>query len=402
MVLSIIILKSILVITFLITTTEMCSLTEITNSGTSITNCEKKALNKVLWSTSGAFIEEMVLHDNINLEVLDMNFSRFSSLKYLTLNNNNIKMVNVDFLFENKQLVKLKIQEPSLILNNSVFMSNESDLMYLHLEIFKITEKSFNSLPKNIMEIVIDNTFITDTKSLSMTHKYPQLKFLTLNNCSLEDIVLDPSGNTLTHLAVVHNRLEANIHHLGRLVTLLDLNLSFNRIFHVTEMDFRNMPAIIHLNLSNNRIILIEKNSFQKNKNLEVLDLSNNNLHTIDLNIRVVSSLEIAWTGNNLCRHLRNSEYGISIETNNQTDEPFNLKNSIICNQSKSIWPVTLVSVIISLVFTIIGIHYGIQKCRSVQVICENDSFKMREHPTHNYYHGLATQPSSVEEDLET
>lgn len=401
MVLSIIILKSIFVITFLITITEMCSHSGSTNLGTSITNCEKVALNKALQSTPDAFVEEMVLHDNINLEILDMNFSRFSSLKYLTLKNNNIKMVNEDFLFGNKKIIKLEIQEPFLILNNSIVMSNESDMMYLHLEIFKITEESFNSFPKSIMEIVIDNTYITNTKSLSMTPKYPQLKFLTLNNCSLEEIVLDPCGNTLTHLAVVHNRLEANIHHLGRLVTLLDLNLSFNRIFHVTEMDFRNMPAIIHLNLSNNRIILIEKKSFLKNKNLEVLDLTKNNLHTIDLNIRTISSLEIAWAGNYLCRHLRNSEYGILIETNNQTDEPFNLNNSIICSQRRSFWPVTIVSVIICLVFSIIGIHYGIQKCRKVQVICEHDSFKMREHPTYNY-HGLAFQPSSVEEDLET
>lgn len=264
--------------------------------------------------------------------------SPLMNLSWLTLDNNNIHRVSSDDIYNfpaleflnldfnkivefpseiNETSSSYRIKELRLSYNyisrvNSKFLKNLVELQSVDLSynrMYNISERSFASLRNlvylslagNLLELVGDGAF----------RDLPRLEALDLQ----ENRLLEFSTRYFENVAneqidfavnVSHNRISALIGGPAVNISILDLSynyietlpksffdslgasirqilLSHNRLTHIDNYSFGNLPKLQILSLNYNNISLVKRRTFSELSSLQILDLSHNKMAQLSI-----------------------------------------------------------------------------------------------------------------------
>ena len=241
-------------------------------------------------------------HKNLKSEDLNI-FSgiKFSFIKELSLQNNNINMIDVLDYFDmpNVRWINLSYNKIEFVSNLKNIYSKMPKLEKLNLKSNYI--KNIDVLNEvefpNIKEINIQNNdqidFQTDmAKNIikkynnvliyQLTEEEKQNDLIYLfnerydNEYTLEDVKINLTGKNLGNDGL---KIFSDIH----FSLLLEVNLSYNNIKTFNDLETANFPQLEVINISNNDIKDISTLQNLKFSYLRVLDLSNNKITNINI-----------------------------------------------------------------------------------------------------------------------
>ena len=106
----------------------------------------------------------------------------------------------------------------------------------------------------------------------------------------LKEIPQDIPFNVV-YIDLQTNEIESVGDHLQNLTMLQEVMLRFNRISHISDGAFSNMPSLRHVNLGSNRIANLSGDVFQNVPKMRILDLTDNQLTAVDGSFENLSSL---------------------------------------------------------------------------------------------------------------
>lgn len=176
-------------------------------------------------------------------------------------------------------------------LKNNTFPNK---LLYINLSFNNISDISRVIFPINLLELKLNNNFLTKINIKSKTLKILNLSNNLINNINLEDIP------NLEDLNLENNKI--TIINIKSLTNLKTLNLNYNQLY-IKDIEFSNSIQMLYL--KNNKITNIDDIIFQNN--LYLLDLSDNLLESVD-NVIFPNSIEFLYlNGNNLLTNTVNS-----------------------------------------------------------------------------------------------
>ena len=224
---------------------------------------------------------------------LDLRFiANLTSLEYLDVSNNQIETIYIPNLFEKLKTKKIKY------LNLNYNKLREFDSFYLFFykqEFLEVLDLSFNSIitldlkklsMKNIKVLKANNNNLThiDIQSLVMGSEIYDLSFNGLS--SFQKTFASP---VLTKSLKLNDNIfeyltdEMFRSSLGLYASkLVSLDLSRNRIKHLSETSLLDFFNLEYLKLRQNQLIRIENETFKNLIKLIELDLSKNHLRKLD------------------------------------------------------------------------------------------------------------------------
>ncbi|KAL0236913.1 hypothetical protein PCE1_000310 [Barthelona sp. PCE] len=206
---------------------------------------------------------------NCNIQKIDGSFARFPELKVFVVRNNELEHISDDVIPSSVVLVDVS--------NNR--LKQLSAGFFTASQLFaKANRLNLRELTSHTLQ-VID---LSDNYLSSLNINCPNLRHLTVNNCHLDELVLQRSS--LQKLDASHNRLTDLV--LGDQEMLTELDVSFNALSDMRELP----PNIIQINASNNRISSFE--GFERIETLQVLILESNNLRSIPDTVVTLLQLE--------------------------------------------------------------------------------------------------------------
>lgn len=212
-------------------------------------------------------------------------FSKFPNATEMTFANTKISLKNKDGAFTNSQLRKLNFYECELSDNlnsNSLHALEDLESLVLignEME-FKIIDSTFLKRNKNIKHLMI--IFNKDQQTLS--------KDAFKNLWNLESLIIYNMKENLPSNLIKNN---TNLNYLILASSLFTkvpenipssvevLNLSANKIKHVSRRDFQNIGNLKELRIIFNGLETIDEDSFDDLVKLEKLSLGINNLTTL-------------------------------------------------------------------------------------------------------------------------
>ena len=232
----------------------------------------------------GKSIETLKL-SGIHLEQVDqINFTNIINIKYLDLSMNNLTHLNRNSFESNTNLEYLdlswnKLEEFYLILKK---------LKYLNLE---------NNQIKSINSILFDYFSIGLVKmGNNFLQNYPSFEMSQINNDYLETFFeIDLSRNQIKQIkyfSFMFGKLKIASFDSNNISFIQEdaflncrsleyLSIANNSLTRIAENNFHFLFSLIYLNLSRNEIDFIENNSFKNLNKLKSFDLNYNNFKTI-------------------------------------------------------------------------------------------------------------------------
>ena len=223
------------------------------------------------------YVEELSLQNNYinNINVLE--YFDIPNVKWINLSYNKIKDISS---LKNISLRMPKVEKINLKSNNIENIDVLINDMFPHImEINIQNNEGINFETKNAKNII---NKLKDILLYQLTEDEKQKDLLYLfnqryeNNYAFDETEINLSGKTLDDGVV---RLFSEINFLN----LKEVNLNYNNIKSINELEFAKCPELKTLNLSNNNINDINVLAKLNFKKLERLDLSSNNIS--DLNI---------------------------------------------------------------------------------------------------------------------
>lgn len=225
------------------------------------------------------------------LEIIEKKILSLSSLTYLHLQNNNLKVIHVDNILSNLMTIDLS--------NNKIVYYEQS----------KYTSSSLLDLYQNCHKLLLatnkDETEQTSCQSVSLVDlsKNNLENFLFKNNFFKqiitrlnELVIIKLNNNKLTKInsnsfkKLLLKELDLSFNFIDEINSnallwanhLTILNLSHNKLKKIQADLFSQCNILTIINLSNNYLETFEKSTFSGLFKLEILNLANNNLKLID------------------------------------------------------------------------------------------------------------------------
>lgn len=229
-----------------------------------------------------------VVYQEINqVEFLDLSGNRFEfirsdefrhliKLKYLFLQRNQISIINA-YCLAGHHLNKLDLSFNRLTDLNECTFCNASiiSLNLANNQFKKVLANQLSSLNTNLIELNVANNPKLNSKLIeTLISQLQNLEYLNLANTGLDDSfsaerTFQHFAHKLKHLNLARNNLLNLTNKIfpvyGKLVTL---NLSFNRLFRLSEQSAKNIAKLI-----------------KENRNLTALHLHGNPFHCFTCNI---------------------------------------------------------------------------------------------------------------------
>ncbi|XP_050297259.1 uncharacterized protein LOC126736770 [Anthonomus grandis grandis] len=267
-------------------------------------------------------------------EVVGINFSHVTSLEYLSLAYNGIKVLPKHFLNHLKNLKELDLLGNNLEeVHKDLFTGlNQLEVLELsHNKIKTISEDLFASLP-NLKKVFIEQNNITKIHGNIFANN-PYIETMSLNkNTFLQEI----HQNTFKNASSLKKLLLSSLWRLPKvpdkifadLINLESLDLSYTNISYLPNKLFAKQTALVYLNISGNTFTTLNNDTFRSLENLEVLRIRENpDLSTLDENIflplKRLRHLDLAWNNlsqwdmdwfcNGQCRSLKEANFHLDI-----------------------------------------------------------------------------------------
>lgn len=212
-------------------------------------------------------LQAAVYQEISQIEYLDLSGNRFefirpdefrylTKLKYLFLQRNRITIVNA-YCFSGHHLLKLDLSHNKLAELNECAFCNASilSLVLANNQFKKVLPNQLSSLSTNLIELNLANNPKLNSKLVdNLVSQLQNLEILNLANTNLDDgfsaeKTFQHFAQKLKHLNLARNNffnLTSKMFPVyGKLVTL---NLSFNRLFRLSELSAKNLAKLIKEN----------------------------------------------------------------------------------------------------------------------------------------------------------
>ncbi|RDD40138.1 G-protein coupled receptor GRL101-like protein, partial [Trichoplax sp. H2] len=262
-------------------------------------------------------------------------FANLTRLTSLDLSDNVISDIQGFQIPDLKALTLLMLNENQIskVLNGSFSgLKSLKKLVLRTNRISYIAHAAFEGLIQ-IQDIRLDGNWIVSVAIDIFSTGAPLINYVGLSKNKIKSVqLINTSFSLIQHLDLSHNVIRKSIILSGN--NLQKLNLSANRIDHVSELKNLNLSLFDSIDFSNNRILdinnqiipntqefpkiralyiksnklnQIHQRAFQNLQNLEILDLQNNNIRVLSFaeNLR---SLEKLIMGKNKIQQLK-SQY---------------------------------------------------------------------------------------------
>jgi Leucine-rich repeat (LRR) protein len=205
----------------------------------------------------------------------------YTSLRYLSFRNNEIKNVNSrafqglhDYLthldLSNNQIHTIESTTFSYTAKLQVLLVSNNSIAVLHEGVFtELTELQHLDLSFNLLSQVPDGTF----------HGNWQLEFLSLRHNAIDSVskLTFRVQHNLKHLDLSQNKISVIVQDAFLTLQQLEwLSLAQNRIKTVSTNLFEKVKNVLHLNLSDNAIDSINRLSFSQCSQLQTLSIAHN------------------------------------------------------------------------------------------------------------------------------
>uniref|UniRef100_A0A0N4ZAY2 LRRCT domain-containing protein n=1 Tax=Parastrongyloides trichosuri TaxID=131310 RepID=A0A0N4ZAY2_PARTI len=202
-------------------------------------------------------------------------------LKILDLSAN--KLQTLDLGYMKQSLIKIHLNNNNLVSTDKKTFQDFRKLKLLDLSYNELLDVPLNSFfgSKSLEHVILSHNSITKLRISTFIDQ--QLKSLDVSWNMISNLeegifknngvdILDFSHNLLTKIPT---KQLANVRG-----SLKYLNLQYNKIEHLSSIDFIGFGSVTHLYLNNNNIKSIDENTFKSLTKLEYLDLSNNPITT--------------------------------------------------------------------------------------------------------------------------
>lgn len=311
-----------------------CSLKKITNnmfdnlSELAYINLSHNRLSVIAPSTFSNLVnlEELDLSGNLLEEIPPNMFQNNTQLNTLNLSNNPLKHFHLSAVSE---IERLEIRSCKLTNIDDSFSKNLDMLVYLDVSGNSITEispKTFTllsdlehidlsnnglktldaSIFKNntkLKKILLDNNNLEILRPFICTASQFETYHFACNNCRLKTLDEDTFATmpAIVTLRLANNGLD-NVSAIKRLHSLIQLDLSNNRISELPSDAFSRNTALEGLNLSGNPLTGLDSTLFTSNTVLKNLDVSNCGLTKLwrNTNRSLLSIQRLSAARNNL------------------------------------------------------------------------------------------------------
>lgn len=284
----------------------------------SFVNTSLKVLKKGTFRNSQK-VESLTLTKNHFENMSDIPFCELVQLKYLHLDQNNIRKIEGNFTpcfrKENSSMkinglryvmdyenVNRKISEVNLLVLN--VSSNEISFIdnfewALSLKHVDLSYNKLHNISKNVFSVLkdlerlnLDNNFITSIDPQAFGG-LSNLKIINLQKNLLSSVTLKNLTNLIEVNLASNNLKSQSLTNFGNLPRLQILLLQNNLITNLPPNCFDTFPLLKVLDLSSNKLIL-ENNLFKKLSYLKQLNLRNNSLQNIPVGLfKGLANLEI-------------------------------------------------------------------------------------------------------------
>ena len=217
-----------------------------------VRDCRLGNLNAAVYQEIGQ-VEYLDLSGNRFEFVRSDEFRYLSRLKYLFLQRNQISIVNA-YCFSGHHLLKLDLSFNRLSDLNECAFCNASiiSLNLANNQFKKVLSNQLSSLNANLVELNVSNNPKLNSKLVdNLISQLQNVEYLNLANTGLDDSfsaekTLRNFAPKLKHLNLAKNSLLNLTNKIfpsyGRLVTL---NLSYNRLFRLSEQSAKNLAKLI-------------------------------------------------------------------------------------------------------------------------------------------------------------
>ena len=263
------------------------------------------------WFSEMSQLKVLHLSQNFICCISKHAFVGLRNLKFLHLQSNEIRHLEPYIFRQLSALQNLYLSYNRLtqLLNNAFTGLKSLTQLYIqNNEIHSIESKSFHGL-WNLHKLFLDNNKITSingdafsglkgltylrlggnmlSTSRPMIMSLPRLQTLSLNNCSLtsDDVetILRGVSTSLLQLDLSFNKLDiVRKTSFPVLYSLYTLDLKHNQISSIFVSSMSQFPRLKFLDLSNNKLKGLRQRTFEGLKSLERLILFNNALVSID------------------------------------------------------------------------------------------------------------------------
>ncbi|XP_031334252.1 toll-like receptor 6 [Photinus pyralis] len=219
--------------------------------------------------------------NNVLESVEEHTFLGVLNLMKLDLHSNNLSYILPNTFANLQKLEYVDLSQNYLLeITSNVFATNQ--LLYLNLSCNSIQNVTFSHLPSSLQFLNLSHNVIAEVSNLS-------------NLLSL--LQLDVSFNKITQIFfAVQNQTETSVTY-----KLIDLDISHNLIPNITLNSFNSLQDLIKLNMANNLISAISIGSLDYLQSLIFLNMSMNKIEEVDFgtfgNLERLNTLDISNNG---------------------------------------------------------------------------------------------------------
>ena len=209
-------------------------------------------------------LQAAVYQEISQIEYLDLSGNRFefirpdefrhlTKLKHLFLQRNQISIVNA-YCFSGHHLLRLDLSHNKLIELNECAFCNASilSLVLANNQFKKVLPNQLSSLSTNLIELNLANNPKLNSKLVdNLVSQLQNLEILNLANTNLDDSfsaekTFQHFAQKLKHLNLARNNFFNLTNKMFPLYgKLVSLNLSFNRLFRLSEITAKNLAKLI-------------------------------------------------------------------------------------------------------------------------------------------------------------
>lgn len=243
-------------------------------------------------------IKYLYLHNNALTRVDPKWFENLVYLRILTLNNNQIHIIDWSMLnyWPNLNVLHLHSNDIVKIMNDEQFQIPTS-MKTLSIHDNPVAHPSHSALWLNLELVDVRNI------GLEYCTIGNRMTVLKADNNSIHEIRLDnlmvADENAIVRLYLANNRL-TNIRNITYFRHLLYLDVSQNALSHIESDIFAGLTVLEHLNLAKNRLKRFDISNVPL-PNLNFVDVSNNELFVLNLG-RIMSQLNTLHMNGNRFR----------------------------------------------------------------------------------------------------